>query len=224
MRVLVIEDEAAIADAVGRGLTAEGHDVDLVADGADGLWTAREGTYDLIVLDLLLPSMNGYKVCAALRAEGDSTPILMLTAKAGDYDVAEGLDTGADDYLSKPFSLVVLLARVRALLRREPRPRRSDVIAVGDLEVDVTARRCTRAGRQIHLTQRELALLEVLCRNREMVLTKRTLLDRVWGPDFQGGENVVEVYVGYLRRKIDDPFDTPLIETVRGHGYRISAR
>jgi DNA-binding response OmpR family regulator len=119
---------------------------------------------------------------------------------------------------------VVLLARVRALLRREPRPLRTDVIEVADLAVDVAARRCTRAGRQIALTQRELALLEVLCRNREVVLTKRTLLDRVWGPDFQGGENVVEVYIGYLRRKVDDPFDAPLIETVRGHGYRISAR
>jgi DNA-binding response OmpR family regulator len=224
MRVLLIEDEATIADAVGRGLTAEGHDVDVVADGADGLWRAREGSYDLIVLDLLLPSMNGYKVCAALRADGDATPILMLTAKAGEYDEAEGLDTGADDYLTKPFSLVVLLARVRALLRREPRPLRTDMIEVADLAVDVAARRCTRAGRQIPLTQRELALLEVLCRNREVVLTKRTLLDRVWGPDFQGGENVVEVYIGYLRRKVDDPFDPPLIETVRGHGYRISAR
>ena len=223
MRILVVEDEPALADAIRRGLTAEGFDADVVEDGADGLWRAREGDYDLIILDLMLPSMNGFKVCAALRDEGDTTPILMLTAKSGEYDQAEGLDTGADDYLTKPFSFVVLLAHVRALLRRQHRTFQPQRLVVGDLELDLSARTCRRAGATVSLTQREFALLEALCSQPGMVLTKAALRDRVWGHDFSGGDNVVEVYIGYLRRKIDDPFDTPLIETVRGHGYRIVA-
>ena len=220
MRLLVAEDEARLAAALAEGLRAETFDVDVVHDGHDALWRAREGRYDAIVLDLLLPGMNGWEVCETLRQESIWTPILMLTAKDGEYDEAESLDAGADDFLSKPFSFIVLVARLRALIRRGGHERPA-VLAVEDLSLDPATRACTRDGRAIALTRREFSLLEALMRRAGEVLPKQQLLDHIWGLDFVGDANVVEVYVRYLRRKIDEPFRRPLLETVRGVGYRI---
>jgi two-component system OmpR family response regulator len=218
MRVLVVDDEVRLAEAVARGLTAEGFDVEVSHDGLDGLWRAREREYGAIVLDLLLPGMNGYEVCRILRAEGVWTPILMLTAKSGEYDEAEALDTGADDFLSKPFSFVVLVARLRAVARRGARPR-PVALSVGDVVVDPGARAVTVAGCSVELTPREFALLEALARRSPQVTTKAELLDEVWGADRDVDPNAVEVYVGYLRRKVG----RDLIQTVRGAGYRLVA-
>jgi len=224
MRVLVVEDNEAMADAVARGLFAEGFDVDVSADGVDGLWRAREFPYDIIVLDIMLPGVNGYEICRTLRGEGNNTPILMLTAKEGDYDIAEGLDLGADDYLTKPFSFVVLVARVHALARRANPTAGDDTITVGPLTLDTRAHRCRVDGRLVELTPREYALLETLARRAGEPLTRSELLDHVWGADHDGGSNVVDVYVGYLRKKLRGSKDAPdLIETVRGIGYRIEA-
>jgi DNA-binding response OmpR family regulator len=222
MRLLVVEDEEHLATAIADGLSAEGFAVDVSNDGLDGLWRAREGSYDAIVLDILLPGMHGYKVCRTLRDEGIWTPILILTAKDGEYDEAEALDTGADDFLSKPFSFVVLLARLRALIRRGAPPRPA-VLTVGSLHLDPGARRVSRNDTDIRLTAREFALLEYLVRKDGNVASKAEILDHVWGIDFSGDPNVVEVYVGYLRKKIDQPFGAETIETVRGAGYRLNA-
>ena len=220
MRVLVVEDEELLAAAVADGLTAEGFDVDVAHDGPDGLWRAREGSYDAIVLDVLLPGMHGYRVCRTLRDEGVWTPILILTAKDGEYDEAEALDTGADDFLSKPFSFVVLLARLRALIRRgAPRGRRCCRSARSS---STPARAAAGASdTDIRLTAREFALLEYLVRKDGNVASKAEILDHVWGIDFAGDPNVVEVYVGYLRKKIDAPFGVESIKTVRGAGYQL---
>jgi DNA-binding response OmpR family regulator len=220
VRLLLVEDEERMAAAIVDGLGAEGFTVDAVRNGAEGLWHAIEGQYAAIVLDILLPDMNGYEICAALRARKIWVPILMLTAKDGEYDEARALDTGADDFLSKPFSYVVLVARLRALVRRGAGPRPA-VLCVDDLELDPTTRRCRRAGQDISLTPREFALLEALMRSRGEVVSKQKILDEVWGLDFQGAPNVVEVYVGYLRRKIDTPFGRSSLETLRGVGYRL---
>ena len=222
VRLLVVEDEVNLATAVAQGLRAEGYDVEVSHDGEDGLWRAREGQFDAIVLDIMLPRMNGYVVCRTLRDENVWTPILMLTAKDGEYDEAEGLDTGADDYLSKPFSFVVLLARLRALIRRGTTIRPA-VLSVGDLVLDPATRECRRGTADIHLTPREFALLEALASQPDRVFTKQELIDRVWGLDFFGPSNVLDVYVGYLRRKIDRPFGADTIQTVRGVGYRVVA-
>ncbi len=222
MRVLVVEDEVHLGEVLTRGLQAEGFDVELVHDGLDGLWRARERRYAAIVLDILLPGMNGYEVCRTLRSEGVWTPILMLTAKNGEYDEAEALDTGADDFLSKPFSYVVLVARLRALARRGSSPR-PPVLAAGDLVVDPTTRSCHRGDAAVALTPRELSLLSALLRRDGEVVPKHDLLQEVWGDDFDGDANVVEVYVGYLRRKIDVPFGRRTLQTVRGAGYRVVA-
>lgn len=219
-RVLMIEDEAALADGVARGLKAEGFEVDVAYDGLTGLEKARADDVDVIVLDIMLPGLNGYRVCRTLREEGVGTPILMLTAKSGEYDEAEALDTGADDFLSKPFSFVVLVARIKALLRRSADGRAQPMV-IGDLELDPLARTCNRGGVDISLTTREYELLEAMMRKPGQVVAKQELLEHVWGDDFEGDPNVVEVYVGYLRRKIDRPFDRNDIETVRGVGYRI---
>jgi two-component system OmpR family response regulator len=223
VRVLVVEDEVRLAEAIRDGLDAEGFDVELCHDGLDGLWRAREGPYGAIVLDILLPEMNGYKVCQTLRDEGIWTPVIMLTAKSGEYDEAEALDTGADDFLSKPFSFVVLVARLHALARRGDTPRPRELLA-GDLALDPVQRTCRRGAIPIDLTRREHALLEALVRRVGHAVTKDQLLREVWGDGFEGDANVVEVYVGYLRRKIDVPFGRKTLQTVRGlGGYRLVA-
>lgn len=219
-KVLLVEDEAALADGVARGLRAEGFEVEIAYDGLTGLARAREDDVEVVVLDIMLPGMNGYKVCRTLREEGVGTPILMLTAKSGEYDEAEALDTGADDFLSKPFSFVVLVARIRALLRRSA-DGRAQPLVIGDLVLDPLARTCRRGETDIPLTTREYELLEALMRKPGQVVAKQELLEHVWGEGFEGDPNVVEVYVGYLRRKIDRPFGRNDIETVRGVGYRI---
>jgi len=218
MRVLVVEDEKRLAATLKRGLSSEGFAVDVALDGPQGLWMAREHPYDAVVLDIMLPGINGYKICGTLREEGNWMPILMLTAKDGEYDEAEALDTGADDFLSKPFSFVVLVARLRALVRRGVRPRPS-VLVAGDLRLDPAARSCTRDGVDIALTPREFSLLEYLLRRAGEVVRKTEILEHVWDYDFDGDPNIVEVYVGYLRRKIDVPFGRHALETVRGAGY-----
>jgi DNA-binding response OmpR family regulator len=223
MRVLVVEDEKALANAVKRGLEKNGFSVDLAHDGDEGLWMAREGSYDAIVLDIMLPGLNGYKVCSELRASAIWTPILMLTAKNGEFDEAEALDTGADDFLSKPFSFVVLLARLRALTRREARPRPT-VLTVGDLSLDPAQHRCLKGNSEIALTKREFAVLECLMRRPGEVCSKSDILGQVWDFAFDGDPNIVEVYIGYLRRKLDHANGTSgsgAIETVRGVGYRV---
>jgi DNA-binding response OmpR family regulator len=220
VRVLVVEDEKKVAAAIRRGLEAEGLAVDVALTGTEGLWFATENRYDVIVLDILLPGMNGYKICAQLREAGDWTPILMLTAKNGEYDQAEALDTGADDYLTKPFSFVVLLARLRALLRRSGRSE-PVVYTAGDLKIDPIAHRCSRAEIEIPLTAREFAVLEFLMRRAGEVVAKAEILDNVWDFAFEGDPNIVEVYIGHLRKKIDEPFDRAAIETIRGAGYRL---
>jgi two-component system OmpR family response regulator len=222
VRILVVEDERALARALKRGLEAEGYAVDVAPDGREGLWQAREQDYDAIVLDIMLPKVNGFQVCADLRREGNWTPILMLTAKEGEFDEAEALDTGADDFLRKPFSYVVLLAHLRALLRRRGCERPA-VLVVNDLVLDPATRSVRRGDDPVHLTAREFALLEYLMRHVGEVVSKSDLLGHVWDAGYDGDTNVVEVYVSYLRRKIDGPFHCDSIETVRGAGYRFRA-
>jgi two-component system OmpR family response regulator len=223
VRVLVVEDEPRLARALARGLAAEGYAVDVAADGTSGLDAARHGEYDAVVLDVMLPGLSGYRVVQALRDEGVWVPVLMLSAKDGEYDQADGLDAGADDYLTKPFSFVVLLAKLRALLRRGT-PERPTVLRAGTLTLDPATRRVVRDGADIVLTTREFALLEYLMRHADRVVTKIELLDHVWDAAADLDPNVVEVYVGYLRRKIDTPFECRSLETVRGAGYRLSGQ
>jgi len=220
MRLLVVEDEVRLAGALQRGLAAEGFAVDVAYDGEAGLAQAREGGYDALVLDVMLPRLSGYRVVQALRAEQNWVPVLMLSAKDGEYDQADGLDVGADDYLTKPFSYVVLLARLRALLRRGA-PQRPAVLCAGDLALDPATRRVTRGDVQVALTPREYALLEYLIRRPGEVVSKSELLEHVWGAYDAAELNLVEVYVGYLRRKVDLPFDRRSLQTVRGAGYRL---
>jgi DNA-binding response OmpR family regulator len=225
MRVLVVEDEVSLAETIRDGLSQEGFTVDLAHDGVEGLWTAGEtphGAYDVIVLDIMLPKLSGYELCRRLRARGVWTPVLMLTAKDGEYDQADALDLGADDYLIKPFSFVVLIAHLRALVRRGA-PERPVVLAAGDLTLDPSERRVARAGTPIAVTPREFALLEFLLRNRGCAVTKTAIIENVWDAHFDGDPNIVEVYIGYLRKKIDHPFGRTAIETVRGAGYRLAA-
>ncbi|MFJ2033798.1 response regulator transcription factor [Streptosporangium sp. NPDC087985] len=220
MRVLVVEDERRMAAALQRGLQAEGFAVDLAHDGEEGLHLAREGDYDVVVLDIMLPRISGYNVCKQLRAEENWVPILMLSAKDGEYDMADGLDLGADDYLTKPFSYVVLVARLRALLRRGA-SRRPAVLRAGDLTLDPARRLVSRGETAVELTPREFALLEYLMRRHDEVVSKTEILEHVWDT-FDTDPNVVEVYVGYLRRKIDAPFFRSSLQTVRGAGYRLA--
>jgi DNA-binding response OmpR family regulator len=222
VRVLVVEDERRLAAAVRRGLSAEGFAVDIAYDGEDGLHCAREGGYDAVVLDLMLPKVSGYRVCQQLRAEKNWVPILILSAKDGEYDQADGLDLGADDYLTKPFSYVVLAARLRALLRRGAVPRPAQLQA-GDLSLDPASRRVRRGETEIVLTAREFAMLEYLIRRAGQVVSKSQLLEHVWDTYDRLDLNVVEVYAGYLRRKIDTPFGRQALQTVRGAGYRLAA-
>ncbi len=222
MKLLVIEDDVKIATAVKRGLEAEGFTVEVVFDGSEGLWLATEGRYDLIILDIMLPGRNGYQICADLRAAGNWTPILMLTAKDGDLDEAEALDTGADDYLTKPFSFPVLVARVRSVLRRVGGRGAPTPAQAGDLRIDPAARRVWRGDTEVTLTARQFDVLEFLVRRAGQVMSKREILDGVWQYDFVGDPNIVEVYIGRLRSLIDEPFGRQAIETVRGAGYRLA--
>ncbi|MFY0409105.1 response regulator transcription factor [Solicola sp. PLA-1-18] len=222
MRVLVVEDETRLAETVRRGLVSEGFVVDVVHDGEDALWAATERAYDVIVLDIMLPKVHGYRVLETLRARDVWTPVLMLTAKDGEYDQTDAFDLGADDYLTKPFSFIVLVARLRALLRRGA-PARPVVLAAGDLTLDPTRRRVERDGQEVRLTPREYGLLEYLLQHRGDVVSKTEILESVWDAAFEGDVNVVEVYVRYLRGKIDVPFGRASIETVRGMGYRLAA-
>ena len=216
MKVLVVEDEVRLSAALKRGLEAEGFAVDVAGNGSDGLWLATEQRYDVIVLDIMLPGINGLKVCQTLREKQIWTPVLMLTAKDGEMDEAEALEIGADDFLSKPFSYLVLVARLRALVRRGVGPRPVELI-VGDLSLNPLSRECVVKGVAVELTGREFAVLEYLMRRVGEVVPKADILTNVWDFAYEGGDNVVEVHVSALRRKLD----TQLIETIRGGGYRM---
>jgi len=222
MRVLIVEDEKKVAAAVRRGLEAEGFAVDVALTGTDGLWMATEHPYDVIVLDIMLPGRNGYDVLRNLRVQRVWAPVLMLTAKDGEYDQTDAFDLGADDYLTKPFSFIVLVARLRALMRRGA-PQRPSVLTAGTLSLDPSRRAVERDNTPIALTPREYGLLEYLMRNKDAVVTKTEILQNVWDANYGGPDNVVEVYVGYVRRKIDIPFGTNTIETIRGVGYRLES-
>ena len=219
MRLLVVEDEERLARALRRGLQAEGFAVDVAYDGVTGLELALHGEYDAMILDVMLPKLSGYRVVRALRAEANWLPVLMLSAKDGEYDQADGLDCGADDYLTKPFSYVVLLARLRALLRRGA-PQRPSILTVGALELDPASMRVTMGGVEVSLTAREYALLQYLMRRADEVVSKTELLDHVWDASLETAPNAVEVYIGYLRRKLG----RDVLETVRGAGYRLLAK
>ncbi|MEO6472945.1 MAG: response regulator transcription factor [Aeromicrobium sp.] len=222
MKVLLVDDDEKLTAAVKRGLQPEGFTVDIASNGIDGLWRATEGTYDVIVLDIMLPGQNGYRVCAEIRAAGNWTPILMLTAKDGELDEAEALDTGADDYVVKPFSFPVLVSRLHALMRRSnsaaPAP-----VNVGDLVVDPLRHRVWLGDNELSVTSREFDVLYFMVHRAGHVLSKRQILDGVWSDDFQGDPNIVEVYVARLRRKLEQRSSRAIIETVRGAGYRLSA-
>ncbi len=222
MRILVVEDEPSIANFVCQGLTEAGHAVDVAGDGHEGLNYAQAAEYDVLVLDIMLPKLNGLDLLRELRRHGDKTPALMLTARDTVDNRVEGLDAGADDYLVKPFAFPELLARIRALLRRPPL-QTGNVLQVGDLLLDTATREVRRAGRFVDISPREFAVLEYLMRNPNQVLTRTQIGEHVWNFDFFNESNVVDVYIGYLRRKLDDDFDISLIHTVRGVGYRISA-
>jgi len=222
MRVLIVEDEVKMADVIRRGLVDDGLAVDVAPHGEDALWMAGSTEYDAIVLDLLLPGIDGFEVCRRLRADGVRSPVLMLTARDAVADRVRGLDTGADDYLTKPFSLAELGARLRALARRGP-IERPPVLRAGDLCLDPAGKRVWRGGAEIALSAREFALLETLMRHAGQVLDRLQLLDHVWDGEYENRSNVIDVYIRYLREKVDRPFGVESIETVRGAGYRLRA-
>jgi DNA-binding response OmpR family regulator len=221
MKILVIEDEHRIANALKEGLEQESYAVDVAYDGEQGYLSASADNYDIILLDVMLPIMDGYTVCKKLRAEGNHTPVLMLTARDQVGDIVHGLDNGADDYLPKPFSFDVLLARIRALMRR-PNQSIGEAFEVADLKLDPNARRVERAGKEIRLSSKEYAILEYLMRNNNKVLSKDQIIAHVWDFDSDILPNNVEVFINYLRRKIDKPFKKQLLHTIRGFGYRLS--
>jgi len=220
MKILVVDDEKRIAKSIKQGLEMDGYAVDIEHDGEDGYNAARADDYDLIILDVMMPIMNGFEVAKKLRADGNKTPILMLTAKDQNKDIVEGLDSGADDYLPKPFSFEVLGARVRALLRR-PQDVLDNILTVRDLELDVANHTAERAGKDIKLSNKEFAILEYLLRNKNQILSKQNIMTHVWDFDADILPNNVEVFINYLRNKIDKPFSgaDPIIQTVRGFGY-----
>lgn len=222
MRALIVEDDPSMAASLRRGLEAEGYTVAVADNGLDGLFQAQQDDFDIVLLDIMLPKRNGYLVVTDLRASGSTVPVLMLTAKDGEWDQAEALDSGADDYLAKPFSYPVLLAKMRALIRRSAGIAEA-ILTVADLRIDPSAKRCWRAGIEIELTAREFAVLEYLAVQAGRVVSKTELVEHVWDQHREPDTNVVEVYVGYVRRKMDTPFDVQLLQTVRGAGYRLSA-
>ena len=222
VRVLIVEDDPSMAASLRIGLQAEGYAVEVSSDGDDGLWRATEETFDVVLLDIMLPGRNGYQVVSELRARGSHVPVLMLTAKSGEWDQAEALDSGADDYLAKPFSYPVLLARLRALIRRSA-GRSDPTVVVGDLRLDTVSRQCWRGDEVVDLTAKEYTLLEYLALRAGAVVSKVELVEHVWDAARDPDTNVVEVYMGYLRRKIDAGRDQPLLHTVRGAGYRLAA-
>jgi DNA-binding response OmpR family regulator len=222
VRILLIEDEPRLAETVRRGLAAEGFVVEVEHDGLNGFHSAAIGAFDVIVLDIMLPGKHGYDIVRDLRGQGVWTPVLMLSAKDGEYDLADAFDLGADDYLTKPFSFVVLVARLRALLRRGA-PERPVTLTAGELELDPARHRVTRGGTELTLTPREYSVLEFLMRHAGMAVTKYEILRSVWDANYSGDENIVEVYIGYLRRKVGSGSGTPTIETVRGVGYRLNS-
>lgn len=220
MRVLVVEDETRMARLVKRGLEEEGHAVDVAGDGPEGLWLATENPYAAVVLDVMLPGFDGFELCRRLRAAGVWVPVLMLTARDAVGDRVRGLDAGADDYLVKPFSLLELAARLRALARRDDRARPA-VLAVGDLRLDPAGKRAWRGGAELRLSPKEFSLLELFLRHPGVVLTRSQILDAAWDFAYDGSSNVVDQYVTYLRKKVDVPFGRHDLETVRGMGYRL---
>jgi two-component system OmpR family response regulator len=220
VRVLVVEDEVRMAGLLKRALKEEGHAVDVAANGPEGLWLATENEYGVIVLDVMLPGMDGFQLCRRLRESGSWAPVLMLTARDGVTDRIRGLDAGADDYLVKPFSLLELAARLRALARRDGRGR-PPVLAEGDLRLDPARKQAWRAEAELHLSPKEYSLLEFFLRHPGRVLTRSQIIEAVWDFAYDGGSNVVDQYVNYLRRKIDAPFGRRDLETVRGMGYRL---
>lgn len=223
MRILLVEDDVTIARLLKEGLEDESYAVDVVNDGSEGYRTAAADDYDVIILDIMLPGMNGYEVCRALRNDGNKTPILMLTARDAERDIVEGLDTGADDYLAKPFSFDVLLARIRALLRR-PNEKLEEILQVGDLKLDPSSKKVTRASQEINLTAKEYGVLEYLMRNKGKVLSKEQIISHVWDFDADVLPNNVELFIMFLRRKIDKPFESKLIHTVSGFGYKLEEK
>lgn len=223
MRILLVEDDTAIARSLKEGLEDESYAVDVANDGSEGYRTAAADEYDVIILDIMLPEMNGYEVCRALRNDGNKTPILMLTARDTERDIVEGLDTGADDYLAKPFSFDVLLARIRALLRR-PNEKLEEILQVGDLKLDPSSKKVTRASQEINLTAKEYGVLEYLMRNKGKVLSKEQIISHVWDFDADVLPNNVELFIMFLRRKIDKPFKSKLIHTVSGFGYKLEEK
>lgn len=223
MRILLVEDDVTIARLLKEGLEDELYAVDVVHDGNEGYRTAVADEYDVIILDIMLPGMNGYEVCRALRNDGNKTPILMLTARDAERDIVEGLDTGADDYLAKPFSFDVLLVRIRALLRR-PNEKLEEILQVGDLKLDPSSKKVTRASQEINLTAKEYGVLEYLMRNKGKVLSKEQIISHVWDFDADVLPNNVELFIMFLRRKIDKPFKSKLIHTVSGFGYKLEEK
>lgn len=222
MRLLVVEDETKMAGLLRRGLVEEGYAVDVVGNGADAVWAGTENEYDAIVLDVMLPDLGGFEVCRRLRKAGRWAPVLMLTARDAVPDRVEGLDAGADDYLTKPFSFAELLARLRALIRRGP-VERPAVLTVGTLRLDPATKQVWQRGSAVELTAKELALLEYLMRHPGEALTRSRIIEHVWDFAYDGGSNVVDVYIGYVRDKIDRPFGVDSIQTIRGVGYRLRA-
>ncbi|SDJ37423.1 two-component system, OmpR family, response regulator [Frankineae bacterium MT45] len=222
MRILVAEDDVRMASMLRRGLTEDGYTVDVVGDGSEAIWRATEHDYDAVVLDLMLPGADGFEVCRALRSANRWAPVLLLTARTEVADRVRGLDSGADDYLPKPFSFSELSARLRALMRRGSNPRPA-VLSAGDLSLDPAAREAWRGEVLLELSPREFSLLELFLRHPGQVLSRTRILDHVWDFAYDGGSNVVDQYVAYLRRKIDRPFAVEQLETVRGAGYRLSA-
>ena len=223
MRILLIEDDIAISRLLKEGLEDESYAVDVAHDGSEGDRTASADEYDVIILDIMLPEMDGYEVCRALRKDGNKTPILMLTARDAERDIVEGLDTGADDYLAKLFSFDVLLARIRALLRR-PNEKLEEILQVGDLKLDPSLKKVTRASQEINLTAKEYGVLEYLMRNKGKVLSKEQIISHVWDFDADVLPNNVELFIMFLRRKIDKPFKSKLIHTVSGFGYKLEEK